>query len=52
MWSQVSAHDALNETWLGKGKEMRRTVAGSETKGDISWLTRDLNEVCPDFVPK
>lgn len=27
-------------------------MAGSETKGEISCLAKDLNEVCPDFVPK
>lgn len=46
MWAQVS------ETWPGQGKQMRKTVARSETKSVISWLAEDLNEVCPDLVPK
>lgn len=37
MWAWVSAHDALTETWLEEGKEMGRTVAGWETKGESSW---------------
>lgn len=46
MWAQVP------ETWPGQGKQMRKTVARSETKNVISWLAEDLNEVCPDLVPK
>lgn len=46
MWAQVS------ETWPGQRKQMRKTVARSETKNVISWLAEDLNEVCPDLVPK